>query len=150
MKFLSKTLLQRCGNGFSGLVATSAYIVLSRLSVRLAATAVLITFATGCGKHSQAPAASTAPMTNSAVAEASEATQSPDGTTASALPAAVDADGAPDLAELSRRLRRWIVSHRRVPENFEEFAATAGVQVPPPPAGKKYAINKSTVLLVDR
>jgi hypothetical protein len=29
-----------------------------------------------------------------------------------------------------------------VPANFDEFAATAGVPIPPPPAGKKYFLAK--------
>ena len=33
------------------------------------------------------------------------------------------------------------MQNRRVPANFEEFAASANIQIPPPPAGKKYVIN---------
>jgi hypothetical protein len=55
----------------------------------------------------------------------------------------VQADGQPDLSELNRRLIRWIVGNRRPPKNFEDFAATAGFTIPPPPPGKKYVIAKN-------
>lgn len=64
---------------------------------------------------------------------------------------AVQPNGEPDLSELDRYLRRWLVQNRRRPANFEEFAATAGITIPPPPAGKKYVITKRMhVQLVDR
>jgi hypothetical protein len=34
------------------------------------------------------------------------------------------------------------MANHRVPANFDDFAATAGVVIPPPPAGKKYVIRK--------
>jgi len=49
------------------------------------------------------------------------------------------------------RLRDWIYANGRTPKNFEEFAATAHTQIPPPPAGKKYSITaRMRVILVDR
>jgi hypothetical protein len=64
--------------------------------------------------------------------------------------AAAPASGAPDLRELDRDLIRWMVGNRRPPKNFADFAATAGVQIPPPPAGKKYIIDKTMhIQLVD-
>jgi hypothetical protein len=33
------------------------------------------------------------------------------------------------------------MQNHRVPANFAEFAASAGIQIPPPPAGKKYILN---------
>jgi hypothetical protein len=42
------------------------------------------------------------------------------------------------------------VGHRRLPASFEEFVTTANLNVPPPPPGKKYAIQKSTVVLVNQ
>ena len=60
-------------------------------------------------------------------------------------------NGEVDMPELQRSVIRWILAHRRRPANFEEFAATAGVQIPPPPAGKKYFLAKDMhVRLVDR
>ena len=57
----------------------------------------------------------------------------------------------PDLPELNRSLLRWMLGHRHAPKDFEEFAATAGVAIQPPPAGKKYFIRKDMhIVLVDR
>jgi hypothetical protein len=59
------------------------------------------------------------------------------------------ANGTPDLGELNRTMIRWIVRNRRAPANFAEFSATAGIPIPPPPAGQKYIIgNDKHVLLV--
>ena len=62
--------------------------------------------------------------------------------------------GAPtvsDQAELNRELRKWLLRNRRPPRDFEDFAATAGIQIAPPPDGKKYAIDKTMhVVLVKR
>jgi hypothetical protein len=56
-----------------------------------------------------------------------------------------------DLEQLSRELRKWIVRNRRPPKSFEEFAASANVQIPQPPPGKKYAVSKTMhVVLVNR
>jgi hypothetical protein len=58
---------------------------------------------------------------------------------------------APDLAELDRGLLQWILRNRRRPDNFADFAATAGIHIPPPPKGKKYVIAKNMhIQLVDR
>ncbi|HEY9508460.1 MAG TPA: hypothetical protein VIV82_01235 [Verrucomicrobiae bacterium] len=47
----------------------------------------------------------------------------------------------PDLVQMNRELRKWLMRNHRRPKNFEEFAASANVQFPPPPAGKKYSID---------
>jgi len=66
------------------------------------------------------------------------------GTTAAAAPAVVAAPtGEPDLKDLDRSLLRWILKNRRRPASFEDFAATAGVAIPPAPAGKKYVLAKN-------
>ncbi len=60
-------------------------------------------------------------------------------------------DGAVDMPELQRTVIRWVVSNRRRPNSFEDFAATAGVPIPPPPAGKKYILTRDLhVQLVNR
>jgi hypothetical protein len=77
-------------------------------------------------------------------------TSSPTQGTAEAVPQGAPpqvlrpADAPPGEAiNLDRELRRWILANRRPPKNFEDFAATAGIQIPPPPPGKKYVIDKS-------
>jgi len=56
-----------------------------------------------------------------------------------------------DLAQLTRDLKRWIVVTKQRPTSFEDYVAKAKPTVPPPPAGKKFAISKEMrVVLVDR
>ena len=54
------------------------------------------------------------------------------------------------LKQLSRELRNYVVRTRSVPRDFAEFAAKSHLQAPPPPAGKKYAIQGHAVVLVKR
>jgi hypothetical protein len=89
----------------------------------------------GCSKaKTQAPAAET-PAPTATVNQATNVT----------------ANGQADMGEINRAMLRWIVGHKRVPANFEEFAASPGVTIPPPPPGKKYIVAKSMhVELVDK
>lgn len=111
----------------------------------------------GCGKHDQPAPQSAVPTstvdTNSnANAEASPA---PVGD-APVVPtdsgeAKPQASGPPNLEQLTHELHQWIGKKQRLPKNFEEFAADNASRIPPPPEGKKYAINsKWRVVLVDR
>jgi hypothetical protein len=57
---------------------------------------------------------------------------------------------AGNLAQLTRELRRTMPGHR-LSGSFEEFASIrSDLTIPPPPPGKKYAIDKKwRVVLVD-
>lgn len=59
-----------------------------------------------------------------------------------------NANAGTDLKQMDRALLKWLMANRRKPSSFEEFAATAGVPIPPPPAGKKYFIDKNMHILV--
>ena len=62
-----------------------------------------------------------------------------------------NAAAPPDLGQLTFKLRRWIVMNHRTPKTFEEFVSLSKIQVPPPPAGKKYIIGpQAKVILADR
>ena len=81
-----------------------------------------------------------------------EAVPSPRGTDfpTSAPPAvtiAASEDSQAVLQQLSLELRRYVVRTHKIPKTFEEFAANSNVQFPPPPAGKKYAIEGQAVVL---
>jgi hypothetical protein len=52
------------------------------------------------------------------------------------------------LAQLSVELRRYVARTRSVPQTFDDFVAKSGVLTPPPPPGKKYAIENQAVVLV--
>ena len=100
-----------------------------------------IVLVTGCGKGKQTtPAAAPSPESvNQAAADHMPVPSA----VPPAKPAVIAApNGEPDLVELNRSLLRWILANRRRPANFEDFAATAGVVIPPSPAGKKYVIGK--------
>lgn len=58
------------------------------------------------------------------------------------------ADMSAALQQLSQELRNYVVRTRTVPRSFDEFVAKSHLQVPPPPAGKKYAIQGQAVVLV--
>ena len=95
----------------------------------------------GCGKNKDSKPAAAPPPEK--VAQAATDHMPVPSTAPAAKPAVVAApNGEPDLVELNRSLLRWILSNRRRPANFEDFAATAGVVIPPAPAGKKYVIGK--------
>ena len=81
----------------------------------------------GCGKQSQSSASSAS---------------TPQGVNASqSAPGAAVTNALPDLRPMNRALMQWVTDNRRAPANFEEFAASASIQIPPPPPGKKYVIN---------
>ena len=56
---------------------------------------------------------------------------------------------APNLDEITRQLRRWILKNQRPPKNFEDFASTTSYQIPPPPPGKKYVINRQMHVVLE-
>jgi len=75
------------------------------------------------------------------------------GTSTGATPSIAIADTGDvnaTLHQLSLELRRFVVRTRTVPRTFEEFVAKSQAQIPPPPAGKKYAIEGQAVVLVKR
>jgi len=115
--------------------------------VALLASLVVGLGCSGCGKKKSAE---TAPAATQEVAQAT--TQKSDTTAAQSAPgpqATPQASAEP--IDLNRELRRLIVRNRRPPKNFEDFAATSGVEIPPPPDGKRYAIDKTMhIILVKR
>ncbi|MEI6194574.1 MAG: hypothetical protein WCS42_09610 [Verrucomicrobiota bacterium] len=120
-----------------------------RLGLPLALVATL--FSVGC-KKAKAPAAE-APAPTPAQAKQAETDHMPVylPTPVAAPAVAAAPDAAPDLAELNRSMIRWLMKNHRKPKSFEDFAATAGVAIPPPPAGKKYIIAPNMhIQLVNR
>ena len=105
----------------------------------------------GCSKKQPLEA-----ETTPAVAQVAPSTQPSNGT---ATPpqgmwqpeAIAQSDGQADLKALNRCLVRWLIANKRRPKDFEDFAATAGMPIPPPPEGKRYVIGKDMhVALVSR
>jgi hypothetical protein len=113
----------------------------------------------GCGKHTR-PASTQTPPPDIASTEATNPEAAHPGPLATAppelpTPAGTDEATAPsapaDLSMMTLDLHHWIGAHQRIPKNFEEYAASARAPIPPPPAGKKYAINSIyQVILQDK
>ncbi len=96
--------------------------------------------AAGCGKQAQTPAPpAPAPQDTNASQPAPAAPAA--GVNSGPAPAAAATNAIVDLRPLNQALMGWVYRNGRRPANFEEFAATAGIQIPPPPPGKKYSIS---------
>ena len=105
----------------------------------------------GCHKASTPPPSVSAdnPPPVVAAAASSAAPLPPPGPQVAAVTAA---DHSPqDIHNMERVLVGWVIRNHQRPKSFEEFVASAGIQVPPPPAGKKYVIAKNMhIVLVDQ
>ncbi|MSU63349.1 MAG: hypothetical protein EXS31_13295 [Pedosphaera sp.] len=92
----------------------------------------VITLGTGCGSHSQPPAASTVKNPSENISPESAAGE-PGQTAIAAI-----------LDELTQVVRRYGAEQQRVPKTLEEVVAAGYLsRVPLPPAGKRFAINKN-------
>ena len=115
-------------------------------------------FVAGCGKGKNAEPAATTAAPLSATQENTSSPTAPSPAAANPVadpqppPAVVITDnaGAPVLQQLNRALIQFKFRNHRVPSSFEDFADNGNIQVPPPPAGKKYAIDgRGIIVLVD-
>ena len=110
-------------------------------------------FIAGCGKKSETPPVSqTPPPSQASQAAVPPVSPSPaqNAQPAPAAPATNAATAPADLQSLNQQLISWVVQNHQRPKSFEDCVARANIQVPPPPAGKKYVINsRGFVALVD-
>jgi hypothetical protein len=116
-------------------------------------------FAAGCGKkESPAPAAiNTVTNTPDAAQPTTQTAVTPHVVPANPGPAqinlAASANAEPEvpaLQQLNRAVVGFRMQYHRNPNSVEEVAAAAGIQLPAPPPGKKYAFNsRGLVALVD-
>ena len=137
-------------------ISDQAYRICGRSQFQRAVTmAALGCLLIGCGKK-QAPQASAVPpadVQNQSQNQNGQAAVAPDLSHAAppqlAAPSGADLQ-ARDIHQMERVLVGWIISTHHRPQSFEEFATATHIQVPPPPAGKKYAIAKNMhIVLVD-
>jgi hypothetical protein len=102
-------------------------------------------FAAGCGKGNSAGSSTATP-------QATESNPSPAAPQAVAnaqpAPAANAAAAEPNLQKLNHALILYKAQNHRSPTTFEEFAASANIQIPPPPPGKKYALDGSGFIVL--
>ena len=54
-----------------------------------------------------------------------------------------------NLYEITSHVRRCILKNQRPRINFEDFASTTSYQIPPPPHGKKYVINRQMHVVLE-
>ena len=108
---------------------------------------VLATILVGCGHK---PAATTAAPPASADQATAPATPEQTGPAPVSAPVTVAAapDGGADLRALNHVYIGWIVQSHQRPKTFEEFVAASGVNVPPPPVGKKYVIDHAGFIAI--
>ncbi len=106
--------------------------------------------ATACKRGEKAPVAQTAAAETNSVMPRSP--RGPGSMPDAEAPAVIadTGDTSAVLDQLSAELRRYVISTRSVPKNFEDFAAKSKVQFPAAPAGKKYAIKSQQVVLVKK
>jgi hypothetical protein len=107
--------------------------------VALMVATALLTNGCGKGKSSTAQALAQSPVadTNQAPAVIQQALPP----ASAPVVVAVSPDGGADLKQLNHAYIDWVMQNRRRPTSFEEFVKLSGIQVPPPPAGKKYVID---------
>jgi hypothetical protein len=108
--------------------------------------------AIGCGKQNASAPPAVPPETPVAVTPAVP-TQTQTAPTPIAIqqPQTTPNSGAPTtLQSLNRAMVGWMRTNHRHPQNFEDFASTATIQIPAPPSGKKYTLNgRGFIVLVD-
>ena len=105
----------------------------------------------GCKKHvaaSATPAPDQTASSNSAPETAADApVAAPETPAEVVIPENGDINAT--LAQLSKELHRSIARTHYLPTSFEDFVAHAHVQVPPPPPGKKFAINRQWRIVLE-
>lgn len=123
-------------SGLARLNKMSAHRLKSTAVFALIFTAAL--FSNGCSKSKQAAQTSVPPAVDTnqtpAVQPATSREETP-------VVVAANPDGGADLKQLNHAYIAWIIQNRRRPKSFDEFVALSGIQIPPPPAGKKYVID---------
>jgi competence protein ComGC len=63
------------------------------------------------------------------------------------------AQSSPEVAELTKQVRRYSFEKRKMPESLDELVVAGYIKaVPPAPTGKKYAVDtkRAEVILVDK
>jgi hypothetical protein len=131
------------------------FIELSLVIVIMTASLLL----TGCGNKKSEPSpvttqpevqpAQPAPAENTPTAEV--ISRPPVTAPVVTSPGLTNVNMAVDFTKLNSAIRGWRFEHGRMPTNFDEFAATCGFYIPPPPPGKKYDFdNRLHARLINR
>jgi hypothetical protein len=116
--------------------------------------AILLVSLVACKRQAPAAAVAAAPTPQAVAPDATAAPAAPAQKVSIVLPneqtvipdaGNVDAN----LAALSAQLRSFMIGIRGAPSDWNDFVTRGRVTAPPPPTGKKYAIQKGKVVLVN-
>ena len=105
----------------------------------------------GCGKSKNASAPVEPPSSPNSAATTTSANSVPaDRMQPTPPPASFGSgpNGPTQVQSLNRALLGWKMKNHRRPQTFEEFASTAGFQIPDPPAGMKYALGQNGFIVL--
>jgi hypothetical protein len=120
-------------------------LIRSRWTIARALTVIGVLLVTvvmvGCGQKKTVVV--NTPVVPDAGSNAATTPQSTQPTLAQAVGATVPVapEGGADLRQLNQVYFRWIVQTHQRAKTFEDFVARSGINVPPPPQGKKYLID---------
>jgi len=140
-----------CGERFAGRIRKRAFEQTMRAEGFLLARAgglLLASLAAGCSPTGDGSAGQVAAPGGAPPVSVPPPVWTAAPSAAVVIPA--DPDVNATLRRLSLELRKHVARTRSVPRNFDEFVAQARLQVPAPPAGKRYAIANQAVVLVER
>jgi hypothetical protein len=104
---------------------------------------VLGSFLLGCGKTDKTAVQGPSSPPTQELAQAQGPSGAPVVVQSQPLASPQSPKPSADPLDLNREVRKWILRNRRPPKNFEDFAATSGIEIPPPPDGKKYVLDKT-------
>jgi hypothetical protein len=98
----------------------------------------------GCGKSHSTPPPVASPMVSDSTSSApAPAATPPSVRIQSSVPSISANTGGPTpIQMLNRAMLGWEMKNHRRPHTFEEFAGSAGFQMPEPPPGLKYALDQ--------
>ena len=105
-------------------------LAIQQLARGLAIVAGMAVLVMGCSKAKSPPGEVSVPAATASTNTASAASANP------------NTNGQPDLRTLNRQFILYEMQNHAHFATLEEYMAAANVQFPPPPTGKKYAIDK--------
>jgi hypothetical protein len=112
--------------------------------------ALVLALSAGCSKSSPPPQAVAPPVSSDSTSAQQAQSPAPVPIPGSQPVVTADPDDSQKtLQGLNRALLGWTMQNHRHPKTFEEFADSAGFQIPAPPAGKKYDLSaRGFIILV--
>ena len=111
--------------------------------------ALALVVTAGCGKSNSSADPAAPPVTSDTTSNQQNQTDAPLALQNPQPVVAVNPDDSQKMLQgLNRALLGWTIRNRRHPQTFEEFADSANIQIPAPPAGKKYTLNSDGFIIL--